>query len=108
MDVVLTLVLSGNLGQEVGPLTVVGLAFWYGDSREDLGDGKCEIVIDLVESVDCVLMNDMFLTFRQFKLSSRDHVLLFGCRHRVVEQSRLVGVFLIISITCYKDQEGLR
>jgi hypothetical protein len=78
---------------------VVGLAFWYSDSREDLGNGKCEIVVDLVESVDSVLMNDMFLTLGQFELSSRDHVLLFGCRHRVVEQGCLVGVFLFISIT---------
>jgi hypothetical protein len=99
VEVVLTLVLSGDLGQEVGPLTMVGLAFRYGDSREDLGNGKGEIVIDLVESVDGVLMNDMFLTFRQLELSSRDHVLLFGSRHRVVEPGCLVGVFLIISIT---------
>lgn len=98
MDVVLTLVLSGNLGQEVGPLTVVGLAFWNGDSREDLCNGKSEIMIDLIESVDSVLMNDMFLTFRQFESSSGDHVLLLGFRHRVVEQGCLVGVFLIISI----------
>jgi len=98
-NVVLTLVLSGDLGQEVGPLTVVGLAFWYSDSREDLCNGKCEIVIDLIESVDSILMNDMLLTLGQFELSSRDHVLLFGCRHRVVEQGCLVGVFLIISIT---------
>jgi hypothetical protein len=97
--VVLTLVLSGNLGQEVGPLTMIGLAFWYSDSREDLCDGKSEIVVDLVKSVDSVLMNDMFLTFGQLELSSRDHVLLFGCRHRVVEQGCLVGVFLFISIT---------
>jgi hypothetical protein len=99
MDVRLTLVLSGDLGQEVGPLAVVWLPFWYSDSREDLSDGKCEIVVNLVESVDSVLMNDMFLTFRQLELSSRDHVLLLGCRHRVVEQGCLVGVFLIISDT---------
>jgi hypothetical protein len=85
---------------------VVGLAFWYSDSREHLGNGKCEIVVDLVESVDSVLMNDMFLTFGQFELSSRDHVLLFGCRHRVVEQGCLVGVFLIISIISF-DIRGI-
>jgi len=105
---VLTLVLPGDLGQEVGLLTVVGLAFWYSDSREDLCDGKCEIVIDLVESVDSVLMNDMFLTLGQFELSGRDHVLLLGCGHRVVEQSRLVGVFLLISTTWNVDLVDLR
>ena len=98
MDMVLTLILSGNLGQEVGPLTVVGLTLWYSDSREDLCNGKSEIVIDLVESIDSVLMYDMFFTFRQFELSSRDHVLLLGFRHRIVEQGCLIGVFLIISI----------
>jgi hypothetical protein len=105
---VLTLVLSGDLGQEVGPLTMVGLAFWYSDSREDLGDGKCEIVIDLVESIDSVLVNNMFLTFGQLELSSRDHVLLLGCRHRVVEQSCLVGVFLTVSIVERAEGRGLR
>ena len=105
MGEVLTLVLSGDLGQEVGPLTVVGLAFWYSDSREDLCDGKCEIMVDLVESVDSVLMNDMFLTFRQFELSSRDHVLLLGFRHRVVEQGCLVGVFLDVR-TRFRGEEG--
>jgi hypothetical protein len=98
MVVEFTLVLSGDLGQEIGPLTMVWLAFWYGDSREDLSNGKSEIMVNLVESVDSVLMNDMFLTLGQLELSSRDHVLLFGCRHRVVEQGCLVGVFLIISI----------
>jgi hypothetical protein len=70
MNVVLTLVLSSDLGQEVGPLTVVWLAFWYSNSREDLCDGKSEVVIDLVESVDSVLMNNMFLTLGQLELSS--------------------------------------
>jgi hypothetical protein len=53
-------------------------------------------------------MNDMFLTFRQFELSSRNHVLLLGCRHRVVEQGRLVGVFLFISTTWNVELVDLR
>jgi hypothetical protein len=85
---------------------MIGFTLWYSDSREDLSNGKSEIVVDLVESVDSVLMNDMFFTLRQFELSSRDHVLLFGCRHRVVEQGCLVGVFLIISIISF-DIRGI-
>lgn len=93
----LTLVLSGDLGQEVGPLTVIWLALWYRDSREDLCYSECEVVIDLVESVDGVLVHNVFFTFRQLELSGRNHVCLLGPGHRVVEQGSLVGVFLIIS-----------
>lgn len=43
-------------------------------------------------------MDDMLRAFRELELSSRDHVLLFGLGHGVVEQSSLVNVFLIISL----------
>jgi hypothetical protein len=92
------LVLSSDLRQEVGPLTVVGLdGIWDLDSREDLGDSKSKVVIDLVESANSVLVNNVFLTLGKLELSGRDHVLPLGVRHRVVEQSSLVGVFLLVS-----------
>jgi len=93
------LVLSGDLGQEVGPLTVVGLdSLWDLNSREDLGDSKSKVMVDLIESTDGVLVNNVFFTLGELELSGRDHVGLLGIRHRVVEQGSLVCVFLMVSM----------
>lgn len=73
---------------------MVGLALGDIDGGENFSDGKSEVVVDLVESTDGVLVNDVLFALGQLELSGRDHVLFLWLRHRVVEQGSLVDVFL--------------
>jgi hypothetical protein len=73
---------------------VIGLALRNRDGREDFSDGQSKVVVDFVESTDGVLVNNVLFALGQLELGGRDHVLLLWLRHRVVEQSSLVNVFL--------------
>jgi hypothetical protein len=47
-------------------------------------------------------VDNVLLTFGQLELSGRDHVLLLNIGHGVVEQGRLVDVFLTVSRITYQ------
>lgn len=67
-----------------------------------------EIKVDQSESSDRILMNNLLGTLGQLELRRCDHVILFRLTHRVVEQCRLVDVFLELwSVGSFGDTSHL-